>query len=124
MGRARHVLVVEDNVDLRTALRELLEDQGCAVYEASDGKMALEILRTVVPDLIVLDLLMPIMDGWTCHAHLQKDPTLAAIPVAVLSGAEQSRAPKAAHVLQKPLNLVSLIGLLQALDTPDRPRAA
>jgi CheY-like chemotaxis protein len=123
MARARHILVVDDNADLRAILRELLEEEGCCVYEAADGSMALEILRSLVPDLIVLDLLMPVMDGWTFHAELQKDPVLAKVPVAFLSGAEDIRISSPAHVLKKPITLSSLLGLLQAVDEPERIRA-
>jgi CheY-like chemotaxis protein len=126
MGRARHILVVDDNPDLRAILRELLEEEGCCVYEAADGKMALEILRSLVPDLIVLDLVMPVMDGWTFYAELQNDPRVARVPVAFLSGAEDVRLSPPAHVLKKPITLTSLLGLLQAVDEPGSisPRVA
>jgi CheY-like chemotaxis protein len=118
MTRARHVLIVDDDSEFRLILRDLLEDQGCSVYEAADGRAALGVLRTIQPDLIFLDLVMPIMDGWALHAELRDDPKLAEVPIAVLSAAEESRPEGVTHVLRKPVTLPSLLGLLDAVDNP------
>jgi CheY-like chemotaxis protein len=120
MARATNILIVDDDDDFREALRGLLEGEGCTVYEATDGKTALGILRSVVPHLILFDLNMPGMSGWDLYAELQKDVALAAIPVGVLSSSAHSRPTGRMHVLNKPIDLPNLLGLLRAIDAPDQ----
>jgi CheY-like chemotaxis protein len=125
MGRASRILVVDDDAEFRATLRQVLEDEGCAVVEAEDGRAALAILRSMrLPHLILLDLMMPVMNGWDFHAEMQKDPALAAIPVAVLSGVGRMRPFGAMHELNKPVDLPNLMGLLHAIEAPDRPSTA
>jgi CheY-like chemotaxis protein len=119
MTRATHILIVDDDDDFREALRCVLEAEGCTVYEAQDGKVALGILVDVVPHLILLDLRMPVMNGWELYAELQKDPALAAIPVGVLSSVSGERPFGPMHVLNKPVDLPNLLSLLDAIDAPD-----
>jgi CheY-like chemotaxis protein/predicted transcriptional regulator len=86
------VLVVDDDVDLRDGLAEVLRDLGYEVTTAGDGGEALAAIRTGVrPSLILLDLAMPGMDGWTFSAELHKDPGLVGIPVVVMSGQGSAR---------------------------------
>jgi CheY-like chemotaxis protein len=81
------VLVVDDNPVCRDVLGQLLRGAGYAVWEARDGRQALECLRAgPVPGLIVLDLRMPGMDGPAFRAAQLRDPDLAGIPVVVLTG--------------------------------------
>ena len=125
MGHASRVLIVDNDADFRAVLREVLEDEGCAVSEAADGKRALDMLRsTALPHLILLDLMMPVMNGWDFHAEMQKDPSLAAIPVEVLSAVGRMRPFGAMHELHKPIDLPNLMGLLHAINVPDRPSTA
>ena len=81
------VLVVEDNPEVRQALVALLEDGGFPVAQAPDGVSALRLLRAgaVHPCLIVLDLVMPRMDGWDFLKERRRDDRIAAIPVVVVS---------------------------------------
>jgi len=79
---------------------------------------------TALPHLILLDLMMPVMNGWDFHAEMQKDPSLAAIPVAVLSAVGRMRPFGAMHELHKPIDLPNLMGLLHAINVPDRPSTA
>jgi CheY-like chemotaxis protein len=127
MGRARRILLVDDDADFRSTLRQVLEAEGCAVIEAANGRAALDVLHTHTTgrlDLILLDLMMPVMNGWDCYAEIQRDPTLATIPVAVLSGVGQMRPYGDMHELHKPVDLPNLLGLLHAIDAPDRPSTA
>lgn len=83
------VLVVDDDDDVRSELRDVLESENYVVLEARDGKEALETLRAgTAPGirLIVLDLVMPCMSGWELVDLLRRDPTLRRIPVLVMSG--------------------------------------
>jgi CheY-like chemotaxis protein len=124
MGRATHILVVDDDDNFRAALREVLEGEGCTVNEAANGKAALRVLQDIVPDLILLDLMMPVMNGWDLYGELQKNSTLAAIPIAVLSGAARMRPFGSMHELHKPIDLTGLLGLLHAIESPGQPRCA
>jgi CheY-like chemotaxis protein len=81
------VLVIEDDDDLREALSELLWEEGYTVSQAANGQEALLALRSggTRPRLILVDLMMPVMDGWEFCAEQMKDPELSAIPVGVIS---------------------------------------
>jgi CheY-like chemotaxis protein len=119
MARATHILIVDDDDDFREALRGVLESEGRTVYEAANGKIALSILHDVVPHFILFDLNMPVMNGWDLYAELQKDAALAAIPIGVLSSNTHRRPSGSMHVLNKPVDLPDLLGLLNAIDTPE-----
>jgi CheY-like chemotaxis protein len=81
------VLIVEDNIDTRDALAFILRHEGYRVSTAANGQEALDRLRDGArPDVILLDLLMPTMDGWEFSNQLAQDPALASIPVVVVSG--------------------------------------
>jgi len=115
------VLLVDDDEDFRAVVRELLEDEGCEVREAEDGRVALEVLASFLPDLILMDLMMPGMDGWELFAELKKRAVLAEIPVAILSAVARMRPAGAVQVIAKPIDLPNLLGLLDAIDTPSVP---
>jgi CheY-like chemotaxis protein len=83
----RHVLVVEDDADIRESVRELLESEGLTVSVAANGREALAHLNEAetLPDLVLLDLMMPVMDGFAFRERQRADTRLAGIPVVVLS---------------------------------------
>lgn len=123
------VLVVDDDDALRTALVELLQEYGFDVAWAADGSQALGRLEaSPPPSVILLDLTMPVMDGWAFRDRQRSDPRLAAIPTIVLSatlaadpGAIATLAPAAA--LAKPFDLDSLIETVQRLCAAPPPSA-
>jgi two-component system cell cycle response regulator len=80
------VLVAEDNTGLADILSGRLVKEGYRVFQAYNGKDALEMIFDVLPDLIILDILMPIMDGFAVKEELAKDPLTASIPVIFLTG--------------------------------------
>ncbi len=84
-GAAPTVLVVDDQADIRQALEYLLSEEGFDVQQAANGREALELLARVRPSVILLDQSMPVMDGKTFVAALAANPSLASIPVIVLS---------------------------------------
>jgi CheY-like chemotaxis protein len=101
------VLVVDDDPDIRFELTAGLRDIGCEVVCASNGEQALEYLRSgaPLPGLILLDLMMPIMDGNEFRDHQRNDPLLATIPVVVVTaGRDPARLPAAA-VVRKPFRM-------------------
>ena len=81
----RGVLVVDDDVDIRSVVSELLTDEGYQVKTAVNGRDALATLASWRPDVILLDLMMPIMDGWTFLDTRQSNRRLSRIPVIVMS---------------------------------------
>ena len=113
----RCVLVVEDNLDIREMLEEILGDEGYAVVTAVDGMDALAYLQKHPPPcLILIDLMMPRMDGWEFRARLSQDPALAAIPLVVVTGAEVAGLDPAltgAEYLPKPVDLSALLALVE-----------
>src|SRR2546422_879842 len=82
------IVVVEDSRVYRRTLAAFLRAQGHAVQEASDGPRGLELIRRARPDLVVLDLRMPVQDGLDVLRVLAGDPATAAIPVILLSGSK------------------------------------
>jgi CheY-like chemotaxis protein len=116
MRGTRPILVVEDDHDVRVTLRAVLEEEGYAVFTATNGRDALDLLEREEPrpGLILLDLMMPIMDGWQFAALLKANATLAAIPFAVASAVARYEAPsRAIAILNKPLDLDALLELAQ-----------
>lgn len=105
------VLIVEDDQDQLAGMAELLTREGFSVVTAEDGVGAWQcLLDGPLPDVIVLDLLLPEMDGWEFRAQQKRDPRFAAIPVVALSGV--GRLVDAAHSLRKPLQAQELLGVL------------
>jgi CheY-like chemotaxis protein len=107
----RTVLIVDDDHDLRQTLSEILRDEGYAVETAVNGREALDLMRgRSAPRVLVLDLMMPVMDGWQLLDELRRDEALSRIPVVVISASNRGpRATGAAEILQKPLDYYKLV---------------
>jgi CheY-like chemotaxis protein len=89
------VLIVEDDSNMREMLRRMLEEESWSVSEAANGQAALELVAHSKPSLIILDMLMPVMDGFQMVAELQKHETWRKIPVVVVSAKELTEADRA-----------------------------
>jgi CheY-like chemotaxis protein len=114
-GATNHtVLVVEDEEDLREMIREALELNGYAVVAAEDGHQALVRLPGIEQlCLVLIDLLMPGMNGWDLFEELKRRPELDGVPIVVYSSVS-NRAPNAAtRVLQKPLTFGELLSTVR-----------
>jgi CheY-like chemotaxis protein len=91
--RGPALLVVEDNDRAREALATILRMRGYTATTAADGQQALELLRAgPAPDLILLDMLMPVLDGWHFLQQIKGEPHLAKVPVVVVTGTILTRA--------------------------------
>jgi CheY-like chemotaxis protein len=116
------VLVVDDDAGLREALREHLETEGYPVVEAANGLAALQRLRNGLrPSAIVLDLMMPVMDGWDFRNGQLSDPELKEIPVVLITAAGFSRSSiriqfGEIEMLPKPLVPSDILATLRKLD--------
>jgi CheY-like chemotaxis protein len=107
----KRVLVVDDDPDIRELLFTALEDDGFEVVPAANGHEALAAIKTFRPDVIVLDLMMPVMDGWQFARELRaRDED---IPLVLLSAARDLRAHQktlaAVDVIEKPFDLSELL---------------
>jgi DNA-binding response OmpR family regulator len=105
------ILVVDDDQDLRRMLALALADEGYDVRAVADGRTALALLETWRPRVIVLDLMMPVLDGWGFRARQLATPGAADVPVIVLSAARDLRVEvlRPAAVVPKPFNLESFL---------------
>jgi CheY-like chemotaxis protein len=117
------VLLVEDEAPLRGVLRDLLEREGYAVIEAADGVQALDAIDRSAPDLVVLDLNLPRLDGFGVLKHLRSRTSTSTLPVLVLTakGDEDSEVrvfeSGANDFLTKPFRPRALIARLRSLST-------
>ena len=110
------VLIVEDDADLREMMAQLLSLEGYRAETAPNGRDALRYLeRGDRPDVILLDLMMPVMDGWEFRRRQVEDPTIAGVPVVVLSAVDPSRAGDLGGIafLKKPLDFDRLLELVR-----------
>ena len=116
--KAPKILLVDDDKGTLAALGDLLSMDGYAVQTAGDGEEALSLLRDSgqVPDLIILDLFMPVFDGWEFLARRAQDPQLKPIPVIVISAVNTS--VHADATVRKPIDLRLFFDTVQRLIQP------
>ena len=107
----KRVLIIEDDQAIRESIAEVLTDQGYAVAAAPDGLEGLREARAQRPNLIMLDLMMPTMNGWQFREAQKLDPSLADIPVIVISAYSDVRGPSLDEAARfpKPFDLVTLL---------------
>jgi CheY-like chemotaxis protein len=114
VGAARFVLIVDDDPDLLDVTSFVIENEGMTVETARNGEEALALLATGrLPALVLLDLMMPVMNGWEFLTAVANDPVLQAIPVVVLTAAEHTEIPGALAVLSKPMDLKELLRVVE-----------
>ena len=116
----RSVLVVDDDVDIREVLAEILEEGGFDVGTAANGREALDIVRDkdVQPSAILLDLMMPILDGYGFLERRRLDSAVASIPVAIITaghGVDRHRIGEGVPIIAKPFTAQQVIDILQRL---------
>ena len=111
------ILVVEDEPPLRTTLAMALRSCGHRPVEAEDGAQALAQARATSPDLVLLDLQLPVMDGWAFLRHFRAEPEFRDVPVVVMSAAHRvvPRELDAQAFLPKPFDLDELLDVIDEL---------
>ena len=108
------ILYVEDNSDNRMLIRRVLNAEGFTVHEASSATAALDLLKTIHPDLILMDINMPDMDGYTLTAHIRALPNLGVVPIVALTAnvmrgdRERSLEAGCDGYIQKPIDIDTL----------------
>ena len=117
-----HVLIAEDNEDLSIIYSAKLTEEGYSVATARDGKEALDSIRERMPDVLLLDVIMPRMDGLEFLRKAQKDPSLAALPIIVMTnlGQDEDRVQceklgAKKFVVKTELNIADLKGLIESV---------
>ena len=116
---SRNILLIEDEVDIRTSLKDALEWEGYRVYTASNGKEGMEILPEVSPCLILLDLMMPVMNGWEFADALATSRAYADIPIVTLSAfSDPEKRIRASGSVKKPVDLDVLFALVRQVCGP------
>ncbi len=113
----KSVLVVEDSVDLLDVIRQHLETEGYEVFPATHGKQAIDFLASLpgpLPDLVVLDLMMPIMNGWDVLREMRLQPRFDTTPVLVMTAAAETKPQGAAALIRKPFNLEDFVNAVRA----------
>jgi two-component system chemotaxis response regulator CheY len=125
MMNCKSILVVEDNQDIREAVAEVLEMEGFSVHTAAHGQEALEKLPLLPDPLILLDMMMPVMNGWEFLEARQLNAVFAEYPVVVVSALPAGKAlvPEtglihAEGLLEKPINLMNLLKIVQTYCDP------
>jgi CheY-like chemotaxis protein len=98
VDRPNTVLVVDDDPSIRRMIVAALKREGYQFLEAPNGREALDLMRTQEPDVVVLDLMMPIVSGWDVLRERQSDPKLERIPVIIVSA---NREPELANAIDK-----------------------
>ncbi len=118
-SRIRNVLVVDDNVDAADSLGAMLSAWGYDVTVAHDGPAALAAMQDTLPDIALLDIGMPAMDGYELAAHLRFQPGCEQLPIVAITGSggpedvRRSRAKGFSAHLVKPVSAASLLTLLK-----------
>ena len=118
---SKRILVVDDQEDLRGVLRDLLLGSGYAVIEAADGEAGVTKAKSDRPDLILMDIQMPVIDGYEATRRIKVDPDLNPIPIVAVSSfamkgdEEKARAAGCDHYVTKPYSPMQLLRLIRGL---------
>ena len=121
---SKTILVVEDDDDIRASVIELLEDEGYEVLEADNGQAALDKLYAAspAPNLVLLDLMMPVMDGFQFCAAKESDPRISAVPVVIMSAdghvKEKQQKTGASAYLKKPVEIEVMLAAIEKYCSP------
>ena len=116
---SKRILVVDDQEDLRGVLRDLLIGSGYTVIEAADGEAGVAKAKSDRPDLILMDIQMPVIDGYEATRRIKVDPDLNPIPIVAVSlfamkgDEEKARAAGCDHYVTKPYSPMQLLRLIR-----------
>jgi CheY-like chemotaxis protein len=116
-SNAKTVLVVDDEPVLRTIVREILHEEGYAVIEAADGRVMLEMMAKERPDLVLMDVMMPGIDGREAYRQLRLHPEHRDVPVVMMSAGVRpiKLDPSIAGFMAKPFDISQLVELVVRL---------
>jgi len=115
------ILIVEDQEDLRGVLRDLLSGSGYIVVEAADGQDGVSKAKSECPDLILMDIQLPVIDGYEATRQIKADPTLAKTPIIAVSSfamkgdEEKARGAGCDHYVTKPYSPLQLLRTIRGV---------
>ena len=117
---SKRILIVEDQDDLRGVLRDLLTGSGYTVIEATNGEGGVAQARSQRPDLILMDIQLPVPDGYEATRQIKADPALKATPVIAMSSfatntEEKARAAGCDHYIAKPYSPMQLLKIIRGV---------
>jgi CheY-like chemotaxis protein len=119
-NEVRAILVIEDDEDVRQAMVAILEMKGYSVASAENGKVAMDYLRAApIPDLIITDLSMPVMDGRQFRREQVKDARLANVPLLVITAMNDRNGIDANEILRKPVDVDHLLATVSRYCEPE-----
>jgi two-component system, cell cycle response regulator DivK len=119
MNMTKRILVIEDQEDLRGVLRDLFTRSGYVVIEAADGLTGVASAKSNRPDVIIMDIQMPVMDGYEATRKIKSDPSLTHIPIVAVSSfamkgdEEKARAAGCDHYVTKPYSPMQLLRMIR-----------
>jgi CheY-like chemotaxis protein len=120
--RRYRVLYVEDQPEMIELVRLTLRKSGCDVYGVTDGIQALQMMRELRPDLVLLDLMLPGWDGWQVRKEMLNDSTLRSVPVILVTARVanarlpfERQLPHADAYVTKPFSLMELRAAVQSI---------
>jgi two-component system, cell cycle response regulator DivK len=117
----KRILVVEDQEDLRGVLRDLLSGSGYGVVEAADGQDGIDKAKSERPDLILMDIQLPVLDGYEATRQIKADPSLANTPIIAVSSfamkgdEEKARGAGCDHYVTKPYSPLQLLRTIRGV---------
>ncbi len=117
----KRILVVEDQEDLRGILRDLLTGSGYEMLEAGDGETGVAKAKADKPNLILMDIQMPVLDGYEATRQIKADPALSSMPVIAVSSfamkgdEEKARAAGCDHYVTKPYSPIQLLKMIRSV---------
>lgn len=106
------VLVIDDEQSIRTLMAAILEDEGHDVLQAADGYQGLDVLETETPDIVILDIMMPGIDGRETYRRIRERPHLEHIPVIMVSAGAYGAPETVNAFMRKPFNLSDFLATL------------
>lgn len=119
MDGQKKILVIDDEEDMQKLLKMRLEQENFTVVLAGDGDTGVKIAEQEIPDLILLDIMMPKMDGFTCLKEIRKLPKTKNLPILMLSGKEEEKVrdlfafQKISGYIEKPFELDDLVAKIK-----------
>lgn len=121
MGLQKKILVIDDEEDMQKLLKMRFEQEDFKVLLAGDGDIGIRIAEQEVPDLILLDIMMPKMDGYSCLKEIRNLPKVSDVPVLMLSGKEEEKVrdlfafQKISGYVEKPFELDDLVAKVKGI---------
>jgi len=115
MSDQKKILIIDDEEDVRKMLKIRLEQEGFTIVQANDGDVGAKTAEQEVPDMIIMDIMMPNADGYSCLKEVRSLPKTKDIPVLMLSGKEEEKVrdlfafQKISGYIEKPFELDDLV---------------